>query len=90
MSAGALSATLLTGLSLDEVIARYTAAGARIYLTDALNTVLAQTKPDQSVQNYYAYSPYGEASTLGPDEDNPIQYTARENDQTVLYYYRAR
>ncbi len=38
----------------------------------------------------YAYSPYGETSTLGPDEGNPIQYTGRENDGTGLYYYRAR
>lgn len=82
--------TLLTGLGLDEVIARYTSAGARTYLTDALNTVIAQSKEDQTIQNFYAYSPYGEVSPLGSDEGNSIQYTARENDQTGLYYYRAR
>lgn len=38
----------------------------------------------------YAYSPYGETVTLGPDEGNPLQYTGRENDGTGLYYYRAR
>lgn len=38
----------------------------------------------------YAYSPYGEATTLGPDGGNSLQYTGRENDQTGLYYYRAR
>jgi len=38
----------------------------------------------------YAYSAYGEAQTLGPDEGNPLQYTGRENDGTGLYYYRAR
>jgi RHS repeat-associated protein len=81
---------LLTGLNLDEVIARYTAQGARTYLTDALNTVLAQTKEDRSILNYYTYSPYGESSPLGADENNSIQYTGRENDQTSLYYYRAR
>ena len=82
--------TLLTGLNLDEVIARYTSAGARTYLTDALNTVIAQSREDQSIQNFYAYSPYGESTSLGVDEGNAIQYTARENDQTGLYYYRAR
>jgi len=81
---------LLTGLNLDEAIARYTSQGARVLLTDALNSVLAQTKDDRSVQNYYAYSPYGEASALGVDEGNSIQYTARENDQTGIYFYRAR
>jgi RHS repeat-associated protein len=81
---------LLTGLSLDEAIARYTSQGARVHLTDALNTVLAQARADRSIQNYYAYSPYGESSALGPDEGNSVQYTARENDRTGLYYYRAR
>ena len=38
----------------------------------------------------YAYSPYGEATALGVDEGNSIQYTARENDQTGVYFYRAR
>jgi RHS repeat-associated protein len=84
------SVGLLTGLNIDEVIARYTAAGARVYLTDALNTVFAQTRQDRSVLNYYAYSPYGEASAVGPDEGNSIQYTARESDPTGMYYYRAR
>ncbi len=40
--------------------------------------------------NFYAYSPYGTSTTLGPDDGNPIQFTGRENDQTGLYYYRAR
>ena len=85
---GSDTSTLLTGLGLDEVIARYTSAGTRTYLTDALNTVLAQAKEDLSIQNFYAYSPYGQVSALGVDEGNPIQYTARENDQTGLYYYQ--
>jgi RHS repeat-associated protein len=81
---------LLTGLDLDEAIARYSGPEARIFLSDALNTVFAQTRADRSVQNYYAYSPYGEVSVLGPDDGNATQYTARENDLTGLYYYRAR
>jgi RHS repeat-associated protein len=81
---------LLTGLQIDEVIARYTSAGTRTYLTDALGSVIAQTNDEQAVQNFYGYTPYGETQALGPDEGNAIQYTARENDQTGLYYYRAR
>lgn len=42
------------------------------------------------LQSSYAYSPYGETVTLGPDEGNTLQYTGRENDGTGLYYYRAR
>ena len=98
---GKLSHRLLTGLSLDETIARVAinasgnkdAAQSRIYMTDALNSVIAQLGDDDSasLQNSYAYSPYGQTTTVGPDStNNPIQYTSRENDNTGLYFYRAR
>ena len=87
---GGASNALLSSLARDDVIARYTSAGERAYLTDALGSVIAQTREDQSIQNLYAYTPYGEASVLGDDEGNSLQYTARENDLTGLYFYRAR
>jgi RHS repeat-associated protein len=98
---GRLSHRLLTGLSLDETIARIaiTTAGAkdqaasRIFLTDALNSVIAQMSDsdDSTLQTSYAYSPYGASTTVGTDPaNNPIQYTSRENDGTGHYYYRAR
>jgi RHS repeat-associated protein len=90
ITGGAISATLLTTLAIDDVVARYTTLGTRTYLTDALGSVLALAKDDQSIQAFYAYTPYGESQVLGDDEGNPVQYTARENDQTGLYFYRAR
>jgi RHS repeat-associated protein len=81
---------LLTGFGLDEVIARYSVVGGRYYLTEALNTVIAQIRADGSVLNLYSYSPYGEVNVLGSDDSNTIQYTARENDGTGLYFHRAR
>lgn len=98
---GKLSHRLLTGLSLDETIARTSinsagqkdSADSRIYITDALNSVIAQFSDDDNsnLQNSYAYSPYGQSNTVGPDSTgNPIQYTGRENDGTGLYFYRAR
>jgi len=79
-----------TGLKIDEVLARYTSIGNKTLLTDALTSVVAQANDDETVANFYAYSPYGETTTLGPDEGNPLQYTGREDDGTGLYYYRAR
>lgn len=87
---GAVSAHLLTGLAIDETIARYTNEGERTLLTDALGSVLITAKEDATVVTAYGYSPYGENQIMGTDEHNPIQYTARENDDTGLYYYRAR
>lgn len=43
-----------------------------------------------SFEGFYAYSAYGESTTLGPDFGNPLQYTGRENDGIGLYFYRAR
>jgi RHS repeat-associated protein len=37
----------------------------------------------------YTYDPYGN-TTADATIDNPFQYTGRENDNTGLYYYRAR
>jgi RHS repeat-associated protein len=79
-----------TGFAIDEVLARYGSSGNRTLLTDALMSVIAQARDDQSVQNFYAYSPYGEVAVLGPDEGNVLRYTGREDDGTGLYYYRAR
>jgi RHS repeat-associated protein len=83
-------AALLTGLQLDEVIARYSSTGTKTYLTDALRSVIAQANDQQAVQNFYSYTPYGEARALGSDEGNAVQYTGRENDRSGLYFYRAR
>lgn len=69
---------------------RYAPSGNKTLLTDALMSVIAQANDSQGVDNFYAYSPYGEVQTLGPDGGNSLQYTGRENDQTGLYYYRAR
>jgi RHS repeat-associated protein len=52
--------------------------------------VIAQSRVDQTVQSRYGYSPYGETAIQGGDDQNATQYTARENDNTGLYYYRAR
>lgn len=65
---GKISHRLLTGLSLDETIARMALtpagskdpAGSRLYLTDALNSVIAQLNDDAqaTLANSYAYSPF--------------------------------
>ena len=90
VTGGTITTAILTTLAIDDVVARYTTQGTRTYLVDALGSVIAQAKDDQSIQNYYGYSAYGESQTLGPDEGNAIQYTGREVDGTGLMYYRAR
>ena len=87
---------LITGIYLDEMIARVASGAgganpqARTYLTDALGSVISQTRADQTALNSYGYSAYGQAFAGGDDEGNSIEYTARENDNTSLLFYRAR
>ena len=78
-----ISATFLTGLAIDEAIARYTAQGERALLTDALGSVILSAKEDGSVATAYGYSPYGETQVMGTEEGNSTQYTGRENDGTA-------
>jgi RHS repeat-associated protein len=90
---GQLAATILTGLNIDEVIARTVnvsggsnPTATKSYLTDALGSVLAMTNEGQNPEAFYGYSAYGETQALGVDGDIPInsnQYTARENDGLV-------
>ena len=90
------STSLMTGLNLDEMLARVTTLNApnttqaRTYLTDALGSVMAQTQDTQSTLAGYNYSPYGQTQSTGNTEGDSVQYTGRENDNNGLYYYRAR
>jgi RHS repeat-associated protein len=95
---GLLTTSVLAGAAIDEMIARYSNGTQSVYLTDALGSVIAQLKDDHSSCNQYGYSPYGmtvkgnngQANPTTDDQGNTSQYTARENDGTGLYYYRAR
>ena len=90
LSGAMIDTTYLTGLEIDEVLARYGAPGERMLLTDALGSVLALTDPQGNPTTTYAYSAYGKTQQTGAPSENPVQYTGRENDGTGLYYYRAR
>lgn len=95
-----LSHSLMTGLQMDEHIARIALnQGAtpqvKTYLTDALGSVIATCKADQSLEVGYAFSPYGQTQKVGVENEvagseNSSQYTGRENDNNGLYFYRAR
>jgi RHS repeat-associated protein len=89
-TSGGVKAVLLTGLSIDEAIGRYSSAGNHTFLTDALGSVIAEAKEDRTVATRREYTPYGESVTSGETSANDSQYTGRENDGTGLYFYRAR
>jgi RHS repeat-associated protein len=84
------SANLLTGLAIDETFMRTDAGGNRHFLSDALGSTLALTDDSGTTQTGYNYEPYGTTTTSGAASNNSITYSGRENDNTGLYYYRAR
>ncbi len=80
----------LRGLDIDEPLARVETSAASYYLHDALGTILGLTDTTGAVTTSYTYGPYGNTASFGAPSANAFQYTARENDGTALYYYRAR
>jgi len=90
LKGGSIDTVYHTGMAIDEVLARYAPTGNKTLLTDALMSVIAQANDAQGIDNFYAYSAYGEVAVLGPDGGNSLQYTGRENEGTGLYSYRFR
>ncbi len=84
------TATFLTGLGIDEYLTRTDALGTRSLLSDGLGSTVALTNDADAVLSEYSYDPFGTTMSSGAADANPFQYTDRENDDTGLYYYRAR
>jgi RHS repeat-associated protein len=90
LSGGAVSATYLRSLNIDEPFGILRQDGAYFYIHDALGSTMALT--DQSAVSVvqYTYEPFGKTQTTNLAFANPFQFTGHENDLTGLYYYRAR
>jgi RHS repeat-associated protein len=86
-----VTANYIRTLNIDEPLARVKADGSvRYYQQDALGSVIGLVDDTGAVKTQYAYDPFGSVTVTGEASDNPFQYTGRENDNTGLYYYRAR
>jgi len=77
-------------LNIDEPLTRITGSTIRHYVRDALGSVIALVDDTGATMTTYVYDAFGNVTASGETSDNPFQYTARENDGTGLYYYRAR
>jgi RHS repeat-associated protein len=88
-SGGSASANVLTG-AIDQLFSRSDSSGTANSLTDALGSVTALTDSNGTIQTQYTYEPFGKTTATGATSNNPSKYTGREDDETGLYYYRAR
>jgi RHS repeat-associated protein len=92
-AAGAVGARYLRGLGIDEPWQRTDLATVntnRVYLADALGSIVALADTNKVIQTEYDYEPFGTTTTTGTGNKNSYKFTAREDDGTGLYYYRAR
>lgn len=80
----------LTGTLIDETFTRTDNSGSWTFLRDMSGTVAALADNAAVIQTAYTYDPYGNVSTGGAANGNPLQFTGRDNDGTGLYFYRAR
>ena len=85
-------ANILAGLDVDEFFSRtdLSSGGTDYILGDALGSSVALAGAAGTIQTEYIYEPFGNTVAMGASNTNSFQYTARENDGTGLYYYRAR
>ena len=83
------TATMLTGLGIDEYFQRVDSSGTLSYLSDMVGSTLALADSSGALDTAYTYDPFGNVTVNGADT-NPYQFTGRENDATGLYFYRGR
>ena len=89
LGGGAVSATYVRSLNIDEPFVRQSATGNEYFHPNALGSVLVLTNDAGAVTTSYSYEAFGKTTITGTTS-NPFQYTGRENDGTGLYYYRTR
>ncbi len=80
----------LRSLNVDEAFSFTNRDGTSFSIYDSLGSTMAVTDQTGNPVVQYTYEPFGNTATGGGASTNPFQYTGRENDETGLYYYRAR
>lgn len=81
---------VLTGIGMDERNAKGPAASRQYFLNDGLGSTRLLTDANGLVINRYDYDPYGGTQQTNSVAQNAYRYTGREQDESGLYYYRAR
>jgi RHS repeat-associated protein len=88
--AGNATASLQTGLFIDETFTRTDGTSTTSMLIDALGSVVALSGPSATVDTAYTYEPFGNTVVTGAATTNSFAFTERELDGSGLFFYRAR
>jgi RHS repeat-associated protein len=87
---GSVTASYFYQPGVDLPVSRTDNSGTVYYLQDHAGSVTALTRPDGTLIGRYAYTPFGEVSADAGMPQQPLLWTARERDETGLYYLRGR
>ena len=87
---GTVTINYIRTLSIDEPLALINQDGIYYYIYDGLGSVIGLTDQSGNEAVQYYYDPFGNTTTTNSSFKNPFQYSGRENDNTGLYFYRAR
>jgi RHS repeat-associated protein len=83
------TASLLGG-AVDQYFTRTDSNWTASFLVDGLGGTVALADPTGTLQTQYTYGPFGAKTAQVGATSNSLTYTGREDDNTGLYYYRAR
>jgi RHS repeat-associated protein len=89
-SVGAVVARYSQGLNIDEPLAMLRTGATSFYNTDGLGSITSLANSAGSLAQTYSFDSFGKQTGSSGSLTNPFQYTARESDESGLYYYRAR
>lgn len=90
-----LEAKYLRGSNIDELVAGYlkdtdSKLKPYIFSQDNLTSTSAVSGPNGTVNQSVQYTAFGNVRINSGTSPNRLKYTGREDDNTGLYYYRAR
>jgi RHS repeat-associated protein len=90
-ASGTAVARYTQGLGIDEPLVLLRSGVTSYYHADGLGSVNALSQLNGSYDEVYKYDSFGVRTGFDGNITNAFQYTARErDDETSLYYYRAR
>ncbi len=90
-SAGMVVARYSQGLNIDEPLAMLRAGATSFHNADGLGSATSLTDAVGALTQTYTFDSFGKQTASSGPLTNPFQYTGREfDDETGLYYYRAR
>jgi RHS repeat-associated protein len=89
LSGTTVTANIWNG-GIDEFFQRSDSNGNVVPLSNALGSIVALADSSGNIVTQYTYDPFGSTTMTGVSSTNTFEYTGRENDNTGLYFYRAR